>query len=58
MSKAFKNKLEQRGAITYDSTGLSGADLEQQALLAEAEASVGPGNDGARLEQLAGDEDE
>lgn len=51
----YKNKLENIANISKNSSGKSGADLEQAALVRLGETSVGEGKDGPRLEQLAGE---
>lgn len=42
------------GKSTAQSTAMSGADLLQAAMSAQAAQAVGPGIDGARMEQLRG----
>jgi hypothetical protein len=54
-AEVLQAALAAKGGTTI--VGNSGADLEQKRLLAEAEVSVGSYRDGARLEQLAGDEE-
>jgi len=52
-AQAAKNILERASGTTPDTGGKSGADLEQARLAKRALTTVGPGKDGATLEQMA-----
>ncbi len=52
-AQASKNILERAAGVSVDSAGKSGADLEQARLAKRALTTVGPGKDGATLEQMA-----
>lgn len=51
-AQATKNKLERSAGVTPDTGGKSGADLAQAAKVKAALTTVGPGKDGAALEQM------